>query len=241
MACVSALGAASALASEPVQHHFVASALKKGSEVTFSEASPGKLVNIGEGPQEFRLKPFIITCTSAKSKGAITSNFSKTIFEKVKYSGCTTPIKIGSETVQTAAKFKGAVDYEYNANGFLEDGAESQSNVRLVNASSIEISVQHLGKCLIEMEAQTLPEKAEEKPEKVYGDAVFAPFTVPNLNTKFFPGGEQTKLQITNNFKKIEYEIEGGLCEQFERTSGEAGTASGILNAELKDGNLSWE
>jgi len=238
--CAAALGAAPALAKAPVQHHFIATASKKGVELTFTESEPGKLAGVSEGPQEFVFSPFTIICESATSKGAITANLSDTMFETVKYADCTTPLRIGKEVVETPVKF-GAVQYEYNANGFLEDGSESESTVRLVNPGSVLIKVKHLGACLIEWEAQTLPEKAEEDPGKVYGDAVFTPFVVSNPNLKAFPTEEQTKLKITNNFKDLEYEIEGGLCEQLETTSGEKGKAHGVLNTELKDGDLSWE
>ncbi|HTW41318.1 MAG TPA: hypothetical protein VMD79_03275 [Solirubrobacteraceae bacterium] len=240
--CAAALGAAPALASTPVQHHFLANASKKGVARTFTETEPGELLGASEGPQEFDFSPFAIVCDSATSKGAITSNDSDTIFETVKYSECTTnSVKIGNKTVEGVRVKFGPVQYEYNANGFLETGSESESTVRLVNPGSVLIKIKELGKCLIEWEAQTLPEKAEEKPGKVYGDAVFTPFTVSNPNLKYFPTEEQSKLKIDNTFKDLEYEYEGGLCEKLETTGGEKGKAHGVLTTEVKDGNISWE
>jgi hypothetical protein len=211
----------------------------KANEVgkEFTEAEPGKSKGLNVGIQDFKFGAFHIQCESAKAKGRVGFQVSKTFFTSVKYKGCKALAKVGNQPITLKAQFKTPWDFEYHANGFAEIGSESESELRLLKGGPIVMTVPSL-KCVIEVPAQTVPLKAEKKPEAEYGDVKYANEETP-ASGKHFPSGFQKQLLITNNLKKIEYELSEGQCETFKKTEGKNSSYSGTLKEQVVNGNLS--
>jgi hypothetical protein len=209
----------------------------------FKASAPGKTKgkNSEEAVQEFRFGAFKISCTKAVSTGEVTQLSSKTLFDQVRYKGCSTAAKIGSNPIALKTKFSTPISYEYHSNGFAEFGGENEGEVKLTSPSSVEIKVQAI-KCIIELPVQTVPVKAEKKPNGNYSAVSFETEESENKHKNLFPSGIQRKLLITNAMKGIQYSfVGGGQCEEFANAEGHAGTISGTLVDELKQGELWFE
>lgn len=203
----------------------------------FSEASPGHEQGVGVGDQEFIIGAFRIKCSSVKTKGETGWERSKTLYVSARYKHCETVAHLNnSQPIYLKTTFKNAWDFEYHANGFAELGSESESETRLLNAGTIELTVPSI-KCLIEVPPQTIPEKAEEKPEKEYSEVTYGNEEVPASGRRF-PSGTQKQLLIHNELNKYEYELSEGQCEEFKRTEGKNSHYDGTLKVAVKDGNL---
>ena len=227
--CAFALTAAPALAG-PV---FKANEIGK----EFTEAEPGKHRGVGRGVQDFKFGAFHIQCQSAKAKGLVGKEVSKTLFVSVKYKSCVALARVGNQPITLKATFKTPWDFEYHANGFAEISGESESELKIVKGGPIVMTVPSI-KCTIEVPAQTVPLKAEKKPEAEYGDVTYATEEVP-ASGKHFPSGFQKQLVINNNLKKMEYELSEGQCETFKKTEGKNSSYTGTLVEQIKNGNLS--
>jgi hypothetical protein len=204
----------------------------------FTPGSPGKSQGLNVGVQDFKFGAFHILCQSAKAKGKVESETSKTFFTSVKYKGCNAQAKLGNQPITLKTQFKSSWDFEYHANGFAEIGPESESELKLIKAGAIEMKVPAL-KCTIEVPAQTLPIKAEKKPENEFSEVGYANEEIAVPPSKHFPGGMQKQLVVTNNLKKIEYELSEGQCESFKKTEGKNAFYKGQLKEQVKNGNLS--
>lgn len=197
-----------------------------------------KSKGVGVGEQEFHFGVFKITCEKAVAKGGgLKESPQKTFFTEVRYSHCNTEAHIGGEPFYPKVHFVTPVDYEYHANGFAENGAESEENVTL-SGGAVEMKVQGL-KCIIDWEAQTIPVKAETKPEGEYSAATFTNVAEPTEAKKF--EGFQHKVSIANSFKGMAYEIEEGACEEFEKVEGKNGSYKGTLLEMINGGNLEYQ
>jgi hypothetical protein len=194
----------------------------------------------GAGEQEFRFGVFKILCEGAKAKGTgLTTSPQKTFFTEVKYSHCSTEAHIGGEPFFLKTRFKTPVDYEYHANGFVETGAEAEEGSVAVSGGAVEMKVAGL-KCIIDWPAQTVPVKAEAKPEGEFSAATFTNVAEPTTSKKFTDGFKH-KVSISNSFKGMEYEYEEGACEEFEKTEGKNGAYKGTMLQEINGGNLEFQ
>jgi len=168
------------------------------------------------GTQTFKLKPFTIKCTNAKSAGTATAPSSLTITDEVSYSGCT--------SFGTSVKFESPLKVEYNAEG----------TIKILDAVNIKIKAV---KCVATIAAQSLPTEEVKSAPVNYSIKLFT-----KKGKKFeeeFPEG-QKKLIIENKFRGLSYSLAGGLCEELEETSGEAGSYKGSLIDEIAGGQLGW-
>jgi hypothetical protein len=223
MSCALALSASPALA-----HQFRASFLGK---------TKGKNLTV----QELRFGPFHILCHKATSTGEITELTSPTLFDIVKYSECRTEGHIGTEPIFFKTHFKAPIDYEFHANGFVETGSESESEVKLVHPGEVELTVEFL-KCIIKWPPQTIPLKALKTPEEEFSAITYKNEEIANpTHPKKFPSGFQKKISMKMELKQMQFSIEEGQCEHFKTTGGANGKYFGTLQDELKEGDLSIE
>jgi hypothetical protein len=228
--CVFALAAAPALGAKEFK------ASEVGKEFSPGEAGKEKGANVGI--QDFKFGVFHILCEGAKAKGRVDFTQSKVLFVSVRYKPCYALAKLGTQTIRLQAKFKSPWDFEYHANGFAEIGAESESELKLVKGGAIEMTVPSI-KCLIEVPAQTVPLKAEKKPEKEYSSVLYGNEEIAVPPSKKFPSGFQQQLSITNELKAMEYELSEGQCEEFKKTEGKNSFYKGTLKDMVVKGNLS--
>jgi hypothetical protein len=220
--CAFALAATPALA-----HEFIGTTGHKSKGVSTTE-------------QEFKFGVFKITCEKAVAKGpGLKESPSDTFFTEVKYSKCTTEAKIGGEAFPLKTHFKTPVDFEYHANGYAEVGAEAEEGTVTVSGGAVEMKVSGI-KCIIDWPAQTVPRKAETKPEGEFSALSFSNVAEPT-SKKSFPDGFKHKVSVSNQLKGLEYEYEEGGCEEFEKTEGKAGSYSGTILQEINGGNLEYQ
>jgi len=227
--CALCASATAAMATE-----FKANAVGK----TFSEESPGKLRGAGSGPQEFKLGIFTFTCEAATSKGAITGGSTSKLFVHVRFRGCWTNLlpEKSHERLSFKVAFRGGFDIEYSSNGAAENGAESTSEVALVNPSPVTAVVGGTG-CIISWPPQRITNAGVKDPGP-YTAATFTNQEVANGKIKQFPSGFQHKLEIHNEFLHLFAETEGGKCEEVEKTESKVGYYKGSLLEEVIAGNL---
>jgi hypothetical protein len=223
-ACAFALLATSAMSAE-----FVASKTGK---------TKGK--NAEESEQVFKFGAIKTKCLRAIQSGEVIEGKSKTIFDHVKFTKCTTEAKLGGQPIFLKTRFLTPIDFEYHSNGFGEIGGSSASEVKLVAPSSIEMKINAI-KCVIEVPAQTVPAKAEKKPEGEYSAVSFSTEEVATTKLKLFPSGFQKKLLIENNLAQIEWSATEGQCTEFTKTESKSGKYTGTLLDELVKGDLSFE
>jgi|SRR5665213_598919 len=217
-------------------HSFTASIAGK----ELSEATPGKLKVVGLGEQKFAFGPVKITCEKAAAKGLVTAASSESLKLTAKYNTCSTAIKVGAEPASLKTKLAGPIEYSIHANGFAETGAEGEEASAEVGGGSAEWKIGGI-RCLIDWPAQTVPVKAIAKPEGEYTAAIFSNTEVANGHLKAFPGGEQHKLQIAAEFKKMEFSFEEGECSEFKHPEAKTGSYLGVMEAEVIGGNLGFE
>lgn len=218
----------------------------------FTASKTGKVTGKTESEQLFRFGPFKITCEKAAAKGAVAAGSSKTYATSIKYSKCSTAGKIGSKPIKLATSFKTPLAIEYHANGFVETGSELEEfeGAAVLAGGSAELKVntglteEHkASRCNIVWPEQTIPLKAEKKPEGEYSSATYSNETTPKENLKTFPDGFQHSITITNSFKGIKYEFEGEPCEEWgkeEGPEGGSGTYFGSFPQALTGGNFEF-
>ncbi len=227
--CALCASATAAMATE-----FKANAVGK----TFSEGTPGKLRGAGSGPQEFKLGIFAFTCEGATTKGAVTGASTTKLFVHVRFKGCWTNLlpERSHEKLPFKVSFRGGFDIEYSSNGSVETGAESESEVAIVNPSPVTAVVAGTG-CVISWPPQRIT-NAGAKAVGPFTAATFTNTEVANGKIKQFPSGFQHKLAIHNEFLKLFAETEGGKCEEIEKTESKVGYYKGDLLEEVIAGNL---
>ena len=172
--------------------------------------------------------------------GLVGATTSETLKVVAKYKKCATAIKVGAEPASLRTKFVAPVEYQFHANGFAETGTEGEEGSVEIGEGAAEIKISGI-KCLVTWPAQTVPLKAEKKPQGEYTAAVYSNEEAPTTKLKKFPTGFQKKLVIGVAFKNMQYSLSEGQCEEFARTEGKSGKYTGVLNEELVNGNLSFE
>lgn len=233
-ACALALAATPALA-----HEFVAS-------------RAAKLTGKSETPQAFKFGPFKITCELATAKGAAAAGSSPTFATAIKYARCTTEGKIGPKQIKLPTRFETPLAIEYHANGFVESGSELEEveGAAVLKGGSAELKVytgvteeREKSRCNISWPEQTIPLKAEKKPNGEYSAATYSNETTPNEKLKKFPDGFQHFIKVSNAFKGIKYVFEGEPCEEWgahEEEAGGGGTYTGSFPEILSGGNFEF-
>lgn len=215
----------------------------------FTATKAGKISGKVESEQKFKFGPFKITCEKATAKGAVVAGGSTTFATAIKFGTCTTEGKIGPKVIKLPTRFLTALAIEYHANGFVESGSELEGEAVLAGGSAelkvyTGVTEEHeKSRCNIVWPEQTIPLKAEKKPEGEYSAATFADATRPETNLKKFPDGFQHYVNVSNVFKGIKYEFEGEPCEEWgkeEGSEGGGGTYTGGFPQTLTGGNFEF-
>jgi len=213
------------------------------SGVTISESEPGKITGVNVGPQEFNMGDFHFTCEKASAtKTKIASEESNTFYAQVHFKLCTTYFKVAGGNPLGPYKVKlQAMDFEYHWNGYAEIGAESESEVRLLNPGEVYAKVGST-QCEIYWEPQTIPAKAVKDPEGEYSAATYSTEEVlaTGNELKLFPGEFKKTLVISNELKKVFTYAEGGKCENFKKEEFKNGFYIGTMQYKLSKGDLSF-
>jgi len=221
----------------------------------FTASKEGKTHGAVESEQLFKFGPFKIVCEKASAKGLAAAGGSSTYATAVKFSKCGTLVKFGSGNHETklGTHWLTPLSIEYHANGFVETGngeLEEVEGKAVISGGSAELKV-NTGKtlelekseCNISWPEQTIPLKAEKKPEGEYSSATYSNEVVPHKVTKNFLDGLQHYIVISNSFKGIKYSFEGEPCEEWgkeEGPEGGGGTYVGSFPQFLSGGNLEF-
>jgi hypothetical protein len=233
--CALAVGASPALA-----HEFIAS-------------KAGKTHGTSESEQLFRFGAIKIKCLKTSAKGAVAAGASKTYATSIKYTKCLTSAKVGNHEIFLATRFLTPLAIEYHANGFVETGSEitEEEGKAVIAGGSAEIKINTgrtrentVSECHLSWPEQTIPLKAERKPEGEYSSATYSNEALPHLVTRAFPDGLQHDILISNAFKGIKYNLEGEPCEEWgkqEGPEGNEGTYTGSFPQILAGGNLEFK
>jgi hypothetical protein len=212
--------------------------------VAATPAMAGEFVSSG-GPskgkgeeQTFKLGPFQITCKAVTTKGGeATPLTSPTFTTALKFKGCTTLAKVGSNPIQLKTKFATPLAVEYHANGFVEAGSEleEKGGEATLAGGTIEVKINSI-KCVITLPEQTIPRKAEAKPN--------GEFTAASYSNEEEVQGKRTynKLLIENEFTGIVFEYGGGQCAEFKSSEEErkSGKYTGEFLEEIPHGNIEY-
>jgi hypothetical protein len=149
-------------------------------------------------------------------------------------------------------KFITPLAIQYHANHFVETGSElvEEEGATVLAGGTAEIKVPtgvteefEKSQCVIKWPAQTLPKKAEKKPNEEFAAVGFANATTPKKVSKNFPDGLQHLITVSNELKGIKYEFEGEPCEEWGREEGSEGangTYFGSFPVAVGGGNLSY-
>lgn len=230
-----------AIAATPVMaHEFIASnaGLTHGAE---------------ESEQLFKFGPFKIKCLKASAKGSVAAGSSPTYATLVKFAKCLTSAKVSAREIFLGSRFVTPLAIEYHANGFVEtgEGLEEVEGKAVIKAGSAELKVNtgrteefEKSECHLRWTEQTIPVKAEKKPEGEYSSATFSNVTAPHKVSKAFPEGIEHYIVISNAFKGIKFELEGEPCETWGIQEGPedgGGTYFGSFPQFLQGGNLEYQ
>lgn len=213
----------------------------------FTANIAGKTKGVSEEEQLFKFGAIKITCLRATSAGAVPAGSSSTFGTAAKFTKCSTAGKIGTHPIELATRFLTPLAIEYHANGFVEIGSETEEvegkAVLAGGEAELRITAGPKFKCTLRWPEQTIPLKAEKKPLEEYSAATYSNEAIPRTVSKKFPDGLQHTILITNEFKKIQYELEGEPCEAWgaeEGSEANNGQYFGSLPEMLVGGNLEF-
>jgi hypothetical protein len=211
-----------------------------------SEVEPGKTAGNQTSQQAFKFGPFHIKCEKAHSTGIVDKETFKDFAIQIKFGKCLTEAHFGTFLggLKTTFNENKPIGFVYHINGFAEVGEAPEGTE--VTISGGEANFKIAAKiCKINWPAQTVPAKAVKEPESEFSAAVYSNTDVPNESLKKFPSGLQRKLNIANEFKGMEYEMEEGQCvgeggfeEEVNKSEGKTGRYEGSLVEEVRGGNL---
>jgi hypothetical protein len=199
----------------------------------------------------------ITTCSKAlKSSGPVTSQSSDTILQNITFNGCKAKVKLNKEITEEIPVPKFTIGMEFYSKGSAIVGQPAE--VKIVKPSTVTIQIGKHAACSVTLPAQTIPTKAEVKPNQEY-EAAFYETEFEEANVKKFPSGFQEKLDIEMEFAKVESWVkpnehciygpgEEGAFDNEEGTPafGYVVYTKGTLEAEIeeisiKHGNLGFE
>ncbi len=178
-----------------------------GGEI--SPANPATATGTGE-IDELELAGgalFINECSKeARSTGTVVSESSETLLQEVTYKKCIAKVTIGKSGLTSKMKVPTFhLAMEFHSNHSVVIGEAEEENLKIVRPSSVSVKI---GKttCSVVIPAQTVPVKAEKKPEKEYEaagyESEFSPVKKKQLSK--FPSGLQEELYIEWEYKKLE-------------------------------------
>ena len=165
--------------------------MPNGKEPDFAR-NAGMIKGVGVGEQEFQFSYFKFSCATAKAKNGIANEYSEHVLREVKFSDCTTYFKVeGGNLLGPYRVSVAPIDFEFHQNHYAEFGSESESEVSLLNAGSVEARHRST-KCEVYWEPQTIPTKAITHPEAEYSSVAYAnEGKVAENKLKLYPSGFQ--------------------------------------------------
>jgi hypothetical protein len=142
----------------------------------------------------------------SKSAGTVVSESSETFFQDVTYKKCIASVAIGKSGLTSKEKiptFHLAMEFHSNHSAVIGEGEEE--NLKIVKPSSVSVKIGKTS-CFVVIPAQTVPVKAEKKPNKEYEAAGYETELSPvkKKQLALFPSGFQEKLYIEWEFNKLE-------------------------------------
>jgi len=193
-----------------------------------------------------------------KSTGKVESESSNTFLQNITFSQCYSKDAVNHEVVEERKVKTFRLAIEFHSNHSAVAGESAPSEVKVVSPSTVTIPVAKGAACVVVIPAQTIPTKAERKPELEYEAASYET-EKEEAKIKKFPSGFREKLDIEMEFNKVESWLKpaphctyGGGTEG--RYDNEEGTPAygyvvynnGTLDAELeeisiKNGNVGFE
>jgi hypothetical protein len=209
---------AAAFAKPPKEKHFYGEFTASAVGKTFSPSEPGLTKGTGE-LEELRLAQFNITCERGlMTKGEIVSARSTEYFTELslRKSRCHATNVEGKTVEEPKMKFGAPIDIEYHAAGFAGLGGEGEPGAEIKKETSVSFKVRG-GTCVVQIPPQTVPLKAEKKPEpsEAYSAAEYERESEEveggKKKKELFPAnpetgleaGEQEYVYITDEFAKI--------------------------------------
>ncbi len=200
---------------------------REGGESHEFIGSVSSEISIAPSEQELDFAQVAIKCRGVKPVRTHT----KSVFPALKILvslnliKCKTGItKLNNKTIAASRATLGLpLEIEYAANG--------EPNATIVNSKPDPITFGGA------MEGCTIT----ISPTRATDTAVYKNGEIKAKSTKFFPTGIAEVVEIENSFRKINYTIGGGACEELKKTEGKEGEFFGTLLTGLKTGDLSWE
>jgi hypothetical protein len=197
---------------------------------------------------EFQLGAFNILCANVHTssptvpEGAFASETSETFKTEVKFAKCLTVARFGHFIGGITTKFNEGQPntIEYRPNEELPGGVEG--GTAILGEARASLTIAHKI-CKIGWGGQVVKSK-KEHPVATFETKEEILKTV----SARFPEGIRNRLEITNEFKGIEFEYEEGQCvgeggfeESASKTEGKTGNFNGKFLITLKEGSVSAE
>jgi hypothetical protein len=182
---------------------------------------------------------------------------SEGFFQNVTFKHCYATVSLNKGITEELKVPTFSLGMEFRSNKSVEVGEAGESELEIVRPSTVTIPVGKKSPCKVTIPAQTVPKRAEGKPDREYGAAGYET-EMEAAKKKFFPSGLQEKLGIVMEFSKIESWVKpnehciyaGGEEGAFDSTPetpayGYVVYGKGTLEAELeeitiKDGDLGF-
>lgn len=173
---------------------------------TISPTEPATTSGIGE-ISELSLAGgalFVEECVKElKSSGTVVSESSETFYQNVKFTKCLAQVKLGKSGLTTQLKVPTFVlGMEFHSNHSAVIGEGEEAALTIVKPSNVSVRIGKTA-CTVVIPAQTVPVRAEKKPDLEFEAAGYETEKEP-ANIKKFPSGFQEKLDIEWELKKLE-------------------------------------
>ncbi|HSZ05271.1 MAG TPA: hypothetical protein VK778_08715 [Solirubrobacteraceae bacterium] len=220
--CAFSAFTASAFAKPPKEKIFYGEFIASKFGQTFTEESPAVVKGTGEvespeksGKETFRLGPYGIRCLAPfKVEGELLGPRSPEFYVTLKFRHCEAEKKLEGGVISLSPiRFSEPLHLTYHANGSVV--TDTEAGVKISKAvEKFDVKGED---CVVEIPEQTLPLRAEKKPEpeEPYSDALYERESEEVLGGKktkeMFPGnpltgleeGEQETLIIESDFTAI--------------------------------------
>jgi hypothetical protein len=137
-----------------------------------------------------------------RSSGQVDSQSSETFYQGVTFSKCLAEKVFNSNGGKEARKIGTfMIDFEFHSNKSAVVGEGAENELEIKKESSLSIPVGK-GACTVVIPAQTVPVKANKRPNQEYEAVAYGTETEP-ASIKKFPTGFQEKLNIEMELTKI--------------------------------------
>ncbi|HLM86595.1 MAG TPA: hypothetical protein VK272_10460 [Solirubrobacteraceae bacterium] len=142
-------------------------------------------------------------CSPLKSNGMVDSARSETFFQDVHFKHCLAIVQLNPGLKEELVIPPFTLAMEFHSNQSAEIGAGNENEVEILKPSTVTIPIGKKAPCRVTIPSQTIPTKAEAKPEHLFEAASYET-EKEETGIKKFPAGFQEKLDIEMSFTKIE-------------------------------------